>query len=140
MHTLKISKPNIHLVTGTGVPADMRYGLIDNPITYEIVLMIAVVSLPMLMLCIFDCLRPWIAPDEDEYDDYDDCDEEEAQPRDFTLTEDGDLLDNESGGHRHQYYVVNGSWFNADGYVSQFSFLFLLFPKRTNTNLATESK
>lgn len=137
MHALKISKP-IHLVTGTGVPADMRYGLIDNPITYEIVLMIAVVSLPMLLLCIFDCLRPWIAPDGEEDDDYDY--EEDAQPRDFTLTEDGDLLENESGEHRHQYYVVNGSWFNADGYVSQFSLLFLFFPKRTHTDLATESK
>lgn len=97
------------------------YDLINNPITIDIMMMIAVVSFAMFLLLIANCLRPCIAPD-----DY--PEEEEAdQPWDFTLTEDGTLIDNESGRPR-QYgtFFTDGShWYNADGYVSSSCQLFL---------------
>lgn len=107
-----------HSASGTDDAPNIYAELLNNPITYEILLMIAVVSFALLMLKAVECLRPCIAPDDD-YGEEEDGDEDEDQRRDFTLTANGTLLDNESGHPRRYgtFYVNNGSWYNADGYA-----------------------
>lgn len=117
---MDLSKNTSHYsAAGTDHTPEVHVEFLNNPITYEIVLIIAIVSFAMLVLKIFACLLPCIAPDDYSAEE-DSDDEQEDQPRDFTLTEDGALLDNESG-HPRQYgtfYTHNGHWYNADGYVS----------------------
>lgn len=116
-----------HHAGDTDSSPGVLYHLINNPISYEIVLMVAVVTLATLMLRIADCVQSWADGDgyEEDYweegeDEEDDEEEEEAQPFDPTLTADGRLLDSESGGQPRQYgtFYRYGSWYHADGYVS----------------------
>lgn len=89
-------------------------------------MMIAVISFAMLLLLIAKLLRPCIAPDDYPAEEEAAGDEEE-QPWDVTLTEDGTLIDNESGRLR-QYgtFCTDGKfWYNADGYVFSTCQLFL---------------
>jgi hypothetical protein len=109
-----------HFPWGTdSSPTNIPHELLDNPITYEIILIIAVVSFAMLLLLIMRCLRSlFIAAADDYYYYYGDQqgDEEEARP----LTADGDRIDNEDGGKTRRYgtfYVDNGKWYTAEGYV-----------------------
>lgn len=108
-----------HTTGGTHHSPKVHHDLINNPITVEIIMMIVVVSFAMLLVKLVECLQPFIAPDphpeEEEYDD----DAEEQQPWNFTLTEDGTLVDNDSGRSRQYgtFYTDGRSWYNADGYV-----------------------
>lgn len=126
MYVPKVSSHD-HTNWGTDSNPEAQHGLLDNPTTYGIVLVVALISLAILTVIIIDCIRPCIAPDDVHWEEEED---EEAQPWNLTLTEDGDLLDNESGGYRRQYGTFsaeNGSWFNADGYVSHLH-IFFFFP------------
>lgn len=101
-----------------------RQNLLDNPITYETVLMIAVVSFAMLLVGIMRCLQSCIAPDtaanEEDYYEYEYQQEydEDARPWNLTLTADGALVD-ESGGKGRQYGTfwdpAHGKWYGVDG-------------------------
>lgn len=117
MYVPKVSSHH-HTSWSTDSNHEVQHELLDNPTTYGIVMMIAIISFAILMVRLIDCLRPCIAPSGVRWEEEED---EEAQPWNLTLTEDGDLLDIESGGRSRQYgtfYTDNGSWFNADGYVS----------------------
>ncbi|KAK7698432.1 hypothetical protein SLS64_012553 [Diaporthe eres] len=114
MYDPKVSSHH-HTSWGADSNHEVQHKLLDNPTTYGIVLVIAIISFAILIVCITDYLRPCIAPDDVRWEEEED---EEAQPWNLTLTEDGHLLDNESGGRSRQYgtfYTDNGSWFNADG-------------------------
>lgn len=133
--TMYIPKPYSHydIARGTDSSPRSRHEPINNPITYEIVLILAVVCLAILMPLIVDrYLRPCIAPDDHHADEVEeDNDEQEALPRDLTLTTDGKLLDNKTGAPPRQYgtfYVDR--WYNTDGYVSPSHKSFSSFPER----------
>ncbi|KAI7776619.1 hypothetical protein LA080_004711 [Diaporthe eres] len=114
MYAPKVSSHH-HTSWGTDSNHEVQHELLDDPTTYGIVMMIAIISFAILTVRLIDCLRPCIAPDDVRWEEEED---EEAQPWNLTLTEDGDLLDNETGGHRRQYGTFstdNGTWFNADG-------------------------
>lgn len=100
---------------------------LDNPIVYETALIAAVVALGFLLLFILEFLRFCTEGSPDVEEGL--LEEEEA------LSDDGTLVDNESGG---KAYTYNGHWFNADGYVSQCPPPPSL--KRINTDLATGLK
>lgn len=117
MYIPKHSSHHHHTTGGTDHSPEADHDLINNPITIEIIMMIAVISFAMLLMMIGECLRRCIAPDDHPG-------EEEAaynqeQPWDFTLAEDGTLIDNESGRPRQYgtFYTDGKSWYNADGYV-----------------------
>lgn len=137
-----------HSASGTDHAPNVYVQLFNNPITYEILLMIAVVSFALLILKVVECLRPCIAPDDNDNEGGEGDDEQQDQPRDLTLTraEDGRLLDDESQ-HPHRYgtfYVNNGSWYNADGYALPNKTVSSLYPisysNRQLLTLVTERK
>ncbi|KKY31095.1 hypothetical protein UCDDA912_g08973 [Diaporthe ampelina] len=122
MHIPKNSSHYHHGHTGgTDSSPDARYELINNPITYEIALMVFVIAFAMLMLHIAGWVQSWTDADGccGDYREKEGEEEEgEARPLNLALTADGRLLDNESGGQHRQYgtfYIDNGSWYDADG-------------------------
>lgn len=94
-----------------------RHDLLDNPITYETILMIAVVSFAMLLVGIMRCIQSYIiGPDDYEYQqEYD----EDARPWNLTLTADGALVDEFGNGKGRQYGTfwdpAHGKWYGVDG-------------------------
>lgn len=104
-----------HIALGADSSPGTVYETLDSPIIYEIVLIVAVVAFGFLLLIILDFLRFCTEGLSDVEEGL--LEEEDAQPGNPTLSDDGTLVDNESDG---KSYTYNGHWFNADGYVSQY--------------------